>query len=51
VQLSKETLFQIAQYNSVFQAEKLLVSNGIDHYSIIPLPEILIRPGFMNFGQ
>lgn len=32
VEISEETLFQIAQYNAVLQVEYLMLSNGITHY-------------------
>jgi hypothetical protein len=51
VRLDKETLFQIAQYNAQFNAPKLLISNGIEHFSIVPENGIEILPGFMNFDQ
>ncbi len=47
--LSEETLFQIAQYNSVFQADKLLISNGLEHFSVKTHPEIRISRGFIEF--
>lgn len=51
VNLTNETLFQIAQYNAIFDAKKLLISNGIDHFSVITKPELIIQPGFMVFHQ
>lgn len=51
VQLSYETLFQIAQYNSVFNADKLLISNGIQHYTTQVNPGINIREGFPEFNS
>lgn len=51
VTLDRETLFQIAQYNATFNASKLMVSNGIDHFSILPQAELIVQSGFMNFDQ
>lgn len=47
IELSAETVFQIATYNSKLKAKYLIVSNGIDHFifenrnsSIIPLNDL-----------
>lgn len=49
VELNSETLFQIAQYNNIFQSKRLMVSNGLDHFSIVIDPEYQIVEGFMSF--
>ena len=33
VQLSQKTMFQIAQYNKVLQVERLIISNGNEHFN------------------
>jgi hypothetical protein len=33
VQLTQKTVFQIAQYNKVLQVERLIISNGNQHFN------------------
>lgn len=49
VGLSSETLFQIAQYNAVYGTNKLLISNGLDHYSVSCADALKINEGFLVF--
>lgn len=49
VGLSSETLFQIAQYNAVYGTSKLLISNGLYHFSVSCTGELKINEGFLVF--
>lgn len=45
ISLSRETLEQIARYNSGLQADYLVVTNGLEHFYLKPDPE----KGELNF--
>lgn len=48
IMLSSETLFQIAQYNAVYGARSLIVSNGVNHFTLSLGERIEIESGFLG---